>query len=102
MIHVIAKIEVSPGKRDAFLEEFHKLIPLVLAETGCAEYGATVDANTEITGQQLAGNDKVVVIEQWESIAALECHLSADHMNRYRERVKDLVQNVSLEIYETA
>ena len=39
MIHVVAKIEVVPGKRDAFLDEFHRLVPEVLAEEGCVEYG---------------------------------------------------------------
>ena len=34
MIHVIAAIEVKPGKREAFLAEFHKLMPSVRAEAG--------------------------------------------------------------------
>ncbi len=34
MIHVIATIELNPGTREAFLEEFRKLVPLVRAEAG--------------------------------------------------------------------
>ncbi len=102
MIHVIAKIKTVAGKRAAFLAEFHKLVPLVLAEVGCVQYGPTVDANTGIDGQLLVGEDTVVVIEQWESVAALKDHLVADHMNAYRETVKDLVVDLQLEVYETA
>ena len=38
MIHVIAEIETTEGKREAFLEEFRKVVPLVLEEAGCIEY----------------------------------------------------------------
>ena len=102
MIHVIAKIKTVAGQRDAFLVEFHKLVPLVLAEVGCVQYGPTTDAKTGIDGQHLAGADTVVVIEQWESVAALKDHLVADHMNTYRDSVKDLVSDVHLEVFETA
>ena len=102
MIHVVAKIKVATGKRDAFLVEFHKLVPLVLKEVGCVQYGPTVDADTGIEGQQLIGADTVVVIEQWESVAALKDHLVAEHMNTFRESVKELVADLQLEVYETA
>lgn len=102
MIHVIAKIKTAPGKRAEFLAEFHKLVPLVIAEEGCVEYGPTVDAVTEIDAQQKAGQDVAVIIERWESLDALKAHLAADHMTAYREKVKDLVDGTVLEIYETA
>ena len=102
MIHVIAKIKTAAGKRGEFLEEFRKLVPSVLAEAGCVEYGPTTDAATDIDAQQLAGDDVAVIIERWESLAALKAHLVADHMTEYRMRVKHLVENTSLEIYETA
>ncbi len=101
MIHVIAKIHTVPGKRDAFVTEFHKLVPLVLEEEGCVEYGPTVDAVTDLDAQQKAGENVTVIIERWESLDALKAHLGADHMTAYRERVKDLVENTVLEVYET-
>lgn len=102
MIHVIAKIKTAKGKRAAFLDEFHKLVPLVRAEDGCVEYGPTVDAVTDIAAQQRAGDDVVVVVERWETLAALKLHLVAEHMLTYRETVKDLVTGTNLEIFETA
>lgn len=102
MIHVIAKIKTARGKRSEFLEEFHKLVPSVLAEAGCVEYGPTTDAVTEIKSQQVAGDDVAVIIERWENLDALKAHLVADHMTAYRTRVKNLVENTTLEVYETA
>ena len=101
MIHVVAKVTTKPGKRPDFLTEFRKLVPLVLAEAGCVEYGPTIDAQTEIGAQRLAGDDVVVVIERWENLAALKAHLVADHMTAYRERVKVLVEGTILEVYES-
>ena len=46
MIHVLATIEVTPGQRAAFLEQFHWVVPLVRAEEGCIEYGAAIDVPT--------------------------------------------------------
>ena len=102
MIHVIARVTTVAGKRDAFLHEFHKLIPTVLAEAGCVQYTPTIDAVTDLDGQHRAGEDCVVIVEQWETIAALKDHLNAPHMDAYRERVKELVADVQLEVFATA
>ena len=99
MIHVLAEIQIADGKRDAFLAEFHKIVPDVLAEDGCIEYGPTVDATTDI-GAQLTDPNVVTVVEKWESLAHLKAHLVAPHMNTYRERVKDLVDGLRLKVLE--
>jgi quinol monooxygenase YgiN len=96
VIHVIATIQVNPGTRDTFLKEFLRLTPLVRAEVGCIEYGATIDATTPIAIQECAGGDTVIVIEKWASVEALQAHTQAPHMADYRERVKDLVKGVKL------
>ncbi|MEX0716221.1 MAG: antibiotic biosynthesis monooxygenase [Planctomycetaceae bacterium] len=101
MIHVIADIRVAPGRRDEFLEEFRRLTPAVHAEQGCLEYGPTLDAATNISVQRRL-DDVVTVVEKWASLAALEAHLAAPHMNEYRERVKDMVTGVELRILEPA
>ena len=102
MIHVLATISVNPGKRDAFLDEFHKLMPLVHAEQGCIEYGPTVDIETGIPVQNLLGADRVMIVEKWESVAALKAHLAAPHMAAYRERVKPYVAQVNLQVLQPA
>lgn len=102
MVHVIATIELVPDSREEFLGHFHQLAPQVHAEDGCLEYGPTVDAETDIAAQAALRADVVVVVEKWESPAALEAHLAAPHMAAYRETVKDLVQNVDLRILAPA
>lgn len=102
MVIVVAVIELAPGKREEFLTEFHKLVPLVLAEEGCIEYGPTVDVVTEIASQVPYRADVVTIVEKWESVAALEAHLAAPHMQSYRPRVKDLVVQSRLHILEPA
>ncbi len=102
MIHVIATIELSPGRREDFLAEFRKVVPQVRAEDGCIEYGPAVDAETGIAAQAPARPDVVTVIEKWAGVEHLERHLDAPHMREYRERVKDLVAELTLAILEPA
>src|SRR5579872_3413 len=98
MIHVIATIELAEGKRAAFLQEFHALVPKVRAEAGCLEYGPTVDAASGIAAQGEPRADVVTVVEKWSDLAALKAHLVAPHMEEYRPRVKTLVNSTKLQI----
>lgn len=102
MIHVVATLTVSPGKREQFLEAFARLTPQVLAEDGCLGYGPTVDEPTGIAAQRPAGDDAVVVIEKWESTAALEAHLAAPHMEAFFKETDGMLQNVSLMVLKPA
>lgn len=102
MIHVIATVELRPGKRGSFLAEFHRVVPLVRAEAGCIEYGPTIDVSTGIAVQPPVRDNVVVIVEQWESLDALRAHMAAAHMAEYRVRVKDLVVKVELQILEPA
>ncbi|MEI7684678.1 MAG: putative quinol monooxygenase [Planctomycetota bacterium] len=102
MIHVIATIQVHLGRRQAFLAEFHRLVPLVRAEAGCIEYCPTVDVASGVAIQGPVREDVAVIIEKWESLDALKAHFQAPHMASYREAVKDLVVGVQLQIVEPA
>ena len=79
-----------------------KLIPDVRAEAGCIEYGPAVDAETDIPIQFRIGADKVVVIEKWETVAALKAHGVAPHMQAYRAKVKDFVKGMELRVLSPA
>ena len=102
MIHVIATIDVKPGQRDAFLAEFKRIMPMVHAEAGCIEYGPTVDVASGIAVQGPLRDNVAVIVEKWESLPALMAHMKAPHMQDYRERVKDLVVGVQLQILQSA
>jgi quinol monooxygenase YgiN len=100
MIHVIATIEVVRDKREEFLAEFRRLVPLVRAEAGCIDYGPTIDVETGLGAQLPLRGNVVTIIERWESLEALRAHLQAPHMAEYRERVKALVANVRLQVLQ--
>ena len=102
MIHVIANIEIHPGHRVAFLAEFRKLVPLVLAEDGCLEYGPAVDIPTGLVAQLPIRDDVVVVIEKWSSLDHLKTHLTAPHMQTYRDAVREMVIGTKLFVLEPA
>ena len=101
MIHVIASIRVKPGRVNEFLEIFKANVPRVKAEAGCIEYVPTVDAASGLPPQHLDEN-RVTIIEKWEGLEALHAHLKTPHMLSYRERVKEIVEDLSLAVLEDA
>ena len=102
MIHVIATIELVAGQRDAFLNEFRALVPKVRAESGCLEYGPTIDVASGVPAQPTPRADVVTVVEKWTNLPALRAHLDAAHMQEYRLRVKHMVCSTTLQVLEPA
>ena len=101
MIHVLASIQVKPGKKNAFLEIFKTNVPNVLQEEGCVEYSPAVDIDSGLP-QQVLNENIVTIIEKWETLENLEAHLKAPHMLAYREKVQDLVEGTSLKVLTDA
>lgn len=91
MIHVFAIITAKPGQRGAVLTEFRANMPAVHAEQGCIEYGPAIDGEGIGPSQTPFGQDTFVVIEKWESPAALKAHAAAPHMAAYAARTKDMI-----------
>ncbi|QGJ72121.1 Antibiotic biosynthesis monooxygenase [Planctomycetales bacterium 10988] len=100
MIYVTAFLEVKPGNRAKLVEEFQKIVPEVLAEEGCLGYVPTIDTADPVVDAQTVRPEVVTVVEQWESPAALKAHLDAPHMAAFRERVGDILENVTLYVTE--
>lgn len=101
MISVIASIRVKLGKRSEFLEIFKANLPKVRQEKGCIEYFPAVDVNSGLPPQSLDEN-MVTIIEKWESLDALRDHLVAPHMLTYKEKVKDIIEGVTLKVLQEA
>ncbi|GGP23273.1 putative quinol monooxygenase [Silvimonas iriomotensis] len=97
MLTVVAIIKARPGQREKLLEAFAKIIPAVLQEEGCGAYAPMVDAVTQ-AAFQTTSPDTVFMLEQWETIAHLEAHMTAPHMLTHREATKDLVEGASIHI----
>lgn len=91
MLHVIALITTKPGMRDTVLDAFRANMPAVHAEEGCLAYEPAIDAETFGGFQTELGPDTFVVVEQWESPAALRAHAAAPHMKAYAERTRDMI-----------
>ena len=101
MIHVIASIRVKQGKRDEFLDIFKSNVPSVREEKGCIAYTPAVDEDAGLPPQVL-DEQVVTVLEQWESLDALRAHLKTPHMLAYREKVKDIVENLTIKVLKEA
>ncbi len=102
MIHVLAVITAKPGQRDAILQAFRANVPAVLAEDGCIEYGAAVDAADPLPFQTAYGPDAFVVIEKWASVEALKAHASTAHMVAYGKATREHVATRVIHILSPA
>jgi quinol monooxygenase YgiN len=100
MVYVIATVELVEGKRLEYLTEFNKVCFHVRAENGCLQYGPAVDVATGIPVQEPINENTVTIIERWTDIDALKIHLTAPHMQTYREAVKDYVKRVAIRVLE--
>jgi quinol monooxygenase YgiN len=99
MIHVLAIITAKPQQRAALLAAFKAIVPTVHAEAGCIEYGPVID----VDGADPAfGPDTFVVVEKWESMAALKAHSMAPHMVAYGAKTKDLVAKRAVHVLAPA
>ena len=99
MIHVVAIITAKPGKRDQLLKIFRGIIPTVLAEDGCIEYGPVVD----VAGADPAfGPDTYAVIEKWRDMPALKAHAAAAHMKAFGAEAGALIAARAVHVLENA
>ena len=98
MIQVIATIELKPGCRDDFLPFLNENVPKVKAEDGCLAYDPFVDVDSGLPFQGEIRQDVVTLVEAWSSIDALHAHLKTPHMAEYRDKVKDMVTKVTIQV----
>lgn len=100
MIHVVALITAQPGQRATLLEAFLANVPAVRAENGCIEYVATVDAPGMPVSKGSVGADTFVVVEKWATLADLQAHAVAPHMQAYAASTKPLVAGRTIHVLE--
>lgn len=102
MIHVIAFLEAAPGRRDELLARFKTVVPTVLSEPGCIEYGPAIDESTQFDFQLPVSENAFVVVEKWEDLPSLENHLQAPHMQAFFTEAGDVLQGVTAHILKSA
>ena len=99
MISVIASVRVKANRIPEFIEIFKSNLPKVRKEKGCIEYFPAVDIDSGLPVQKLDKN-VVTIIEKWQSVEALRAHLKTPHMLAYRDRVKDMVDDLSIKVLQ--
>jgi quinol monooxygenase YgiN len=102
MVHVISITTTKPGRRAAVLRLLQANAPTVRAEAGCIEYEATTDSAPGLVFQTPFGPDTFVVIEKWESLGALQAHLTSPHMAVYGADVRDMIGNRTIHVLSPA
>jgi quinol monooxygenase YgiN len=98
MVCIIAAITLKDGKREKYLEEIQKILPVVHKEAGCIEYRPCTDLNSGIIFQVPYRPDTVTIMEKWESLDALKNHGRSEHMTSFRYAVKEYVQTMQLQV----
>ncbi len=99
MLHVIARIDVLPGKMEEFTKLFKANVPNVLAEEGCYRYEPCVDLSCDL----YEGNENAfTVLETWESEAHLKAHLATDHMVKFAKAAASLRNATKLTLVKQA
>ena len=101
MIHVIASVRVRPDALDEYIARVKENLPNVLAEPGCIEYSPCVDSDMGWKTQSL-DPQRMTVVEKWESMEALQAHSRAPHMATFRKSAGHLVEDLTLQVLETA
>jgi len=74
MLLVDAQCTILPERREDFICEVQKIIPVVRKEAGCTRYELLADPS---------GPETFHFIEEWESQRHLDDHLTRPHMRDY-------------------
>ena len=101
MIHVIASITLKAGQVPEYIEVVKANIPHVLEEEGCVDYVPTVDLTTDLAPQEQNAN-VVTIIEKWRSLEDLKAHFTMPHMLAHRDKVKEIVEKISIKVLTDA
>jgi len=101
-LQVIVVIAAKPGQRDSILKAFNDNVPAVLAEPGCLEYRAHVDADGYRPPIVGFGPDTLVITEKWESRETLRDHSRAPHIVAYQAKVRDWIETRTVHVLAPA
>ena len=102
MIRVVAVLTAKPGRREELLTLFRANVPAVRKEKGCHEYTPVIDAEGAGPHQTQFGPDTFVVMETWESLAALEAHRTAPHMLTFGKAIRDMIADRKIYVLSPA
>ena len=99
MIYGVVSVKVKAGKLQEWLELFKSNAVKVREEKGCIQYFPLLDVDAGLPIQTFE-KDVVTVLEQWESVEALNDHFAAPHMAVYFEKEKEFVEGVTVKMLQ--
>ncbi|MPW44167.1 putative quinol monooxygenase [Acinetobacter guerrae] len=102
MLTIIAEIRTHAATehRQAVLDAFQKITPMVLAEDGCYGYETLID-HLPALEMQTQDPNLIMMLEKWQSTAHLKMHMQTAHMQQHFEMIKDHVRDVKVRILES-
>lgn len=86
MIKIVAKNYIQEGKFDEIMELYKELVEKTVLEPGCVKYELFQDINDPRV---------LTMIEEWESMGALDAHEKTEHFVRIFPLLKGLVTGES-------
>ncbi|MGW0806773.1 putative quinol monooxygenase [Nonomuraea sp. NPDC002799] len=79
---IIARFTAKPGAEERLREELNAMIAPSLAEEGCLGYQPYADP---------ARADRMIIVEEWTSGAALEYHFSLPHFKHVAQALDEIL-----------
>jgi quinol monooxygenase YgiN len=91
MIKVVAKGVYLEGKTDEVIAMYDEMVKETRKEDGCISYNLFQDKDNK---------DILTMIEEWESVEALEAHKNSEHFTRIIPKIAKFRKIAELNIYE--
>ena len=93
MYTIYVKYTCHPGKREGYIQKVKDtgILAAIRAEDGCAKYAYYLPEEDP---------NELLLIEQWESKAHQQIHLTQPHMAGVRKAKEDHVEDTVLELYD--
>ena len=93
-IRVVARITVKPGKEDQVKSALSSLVEPTRQESGCLHYELL---------QNSSDSAEFVLLEEWETQAALDSHSAASHTKTVEAAVENFLKQVppDVRLYQT-
>jgi len=80
MVKLIARLHTQPGKADVVAAALVELAGPSREEPGCILYDVC---------RSLSDANEVLVLEEWESQAALDAHMATPHFKAFQGKIGD-------------
>jgi quinol monooxygenase YgiN len=100
VVYVVVTNQIREGRMADFLAACKIVQPKVLAEKGCIAYDYIREIASPLGAQEPVDDQRVTLVEKWESLDALAAHGQAPHVKEFGASVRDLREKVTIRVGE--